>query len=111
MDTALGLVNRTNERLFEAELYRLKGEHLAHANGAGDGADVEKLFLQSLKIAKKQKAKSWELRTATSLARLWQRQDKVGDARNLLQPVYNWFTEGFETHDLKDAKALLENLA
>ncbi len=62
-------------------------------------------------MAEKQQAKSWELRAATSLARLWQQQGKTGDARDLLAPVYNWFTEGFDTADLKDAKALLDQLS
>jgi class 3 adenylate cyclase/predicted ATPase len=110
LDTAIEHVNRTNERLFEAELYRLKGEQI-HANGSGDAANAEKFYLQSLDIAQKQQAKSWELRTATSLARLWRQQNKADDARNILQPVYDWFTEGFETADLVDAKALLKSLS
>jgi class 3 adenylate cyclase/predicted ATPase len=111
LGTAIEHVNRTNERLFEAELYRLKGEQLIHRHGSGEAKAAEKHFIKSLEIAKKQQAKSWELRTATSLANLWQHQKKVDDARKLLQPAYNWFTEGYETHDLQDAKALLENLA
>ena len=111
LDEAMEHVDRTNERLFEAELYRLKGEQLILARGFGDLAEVEKLFLKSLEIARKQNAKSWELRTATSLARLWLQQEKLGDARNLLQPIHAWFTEGFDTADWIDAKALLDSLS
>ncbi len=71
----------------------------------------EDCFHQALDIAQSQHAKSWELRAATSLARLWQSQDKRQDAYDLLAPVYNWFTEGFDTADLKDAKALLDELS
>ena len=67
--------------------------------------------LRYIGIACQQQAKSWELRAATSLARLWQQQGKQGEARELLAPVYNWFTEGFDTADLKDAKALLDELS
>ena len=74
-----------------------------------DGA--EKNYLASLDWAREQQAKSWELRTSTSLAKLWQSQGKKKEAHDLLAPVYDWFTEGFDTKDLKDAKALLEELA
>ena len=69
------------------------------------------VLLRGLDIAREQQAKSWELRTSTSLARLWQSQGKKKEALDLLAPVYNWFTEGFDTKDLKEAKALLEELA
>ena len=72
---------------------------------------AEKNYLASLDVAREQQAKSWELRTSTSLARLWQSQGKQKEAHDLLAPVYDWFTEGFDTKDLKDAKALLEELA
>ena len=72
---------------------------------------AEKNYVASLDCAREQKAKSWELRTSTSLARLWQRQGKAKEAHDLLAPVYDWFTEGFDTKDLKEAKALLEALA
>ncbi len=71
----------------------------------------EENFQKALDIARRQKAKSWELRAATSLARLWQSQDKRQDAYDLLAPVYNWFTEGFDTTDLQEAKTLLQELA
>jgi len=95
------------ERLHLAEVLRLKGWMLL-LHGDLDGA--EQNYLASLDWAREQQAKSWELRTSTSLARLWQRQGKYKDAHELLAPVYNWFTEGFDTKDLKEAKALLEEL-
>ncbi len=110
LDTALEIADHAEERLFEAELYRLKGEQLILARGSGAVVKAEKLFLQSLEIARKQNARSWELRTATTLARLWLQQDRADEARNLLQPVYDWFTEGFDTVDLIEAKALLTSL-
>ncbi len=72
--------------------------------------EAEAYFHKALEVARQQQAKSWELRAATSLARLWQQQGKVAEARELLAPVYNWFTEGFDTVDLQDAKALLSEL-
>ena len=110
LDLAIELVNATNERFYEAELYRLKGEQVMHFKGSEGETDAKKLFLKSLKVAKKQQAKSWELRTATSLARLWSQQEKTGEAHKLLRPIYDWFSEGFETVDLIKAKALLESL-
>ena len=77
----------------------------------GDLQGAEKYYLASLDWAREQQAKSWELRTSTSLARLWQSQGKGKEALGLLKPVYNWFTEGFDTKDLIEAKALLEELA
>jgi predicted ATPase len=74
-------------------------------------SDAEKCFLKAIEVARKQKAKSLELRAATSLARLWQQQGKKKEAHTLLSEVYNWFTEGFETKDLQEAKALLEELS
>ena len=79
-----------------------QSEHSAPAAAAS--------FQQAIDITRKQEAKSWELRAATSLARLWQRQGKNAEARDLLAPVYGWFTEGFDTKDLQAAKALLEEL-
>ena len=105
---ALETVKTTGELWCEAELYRLKGElTLQHSQ---DAAEAEVCFHRAIKVAQKQQAKSWELRASTSLARLWQGQGKTTDARDLLAPVYNWFTEGFDTADLQDAKALLEAL-
>jgi predicted ATPase len=76
----------------------------------GDLEGAEREFLASLDCARHQRAKSWELRTSTSLARLWQGQGKRQDAHELLTPVYNWFTEGFDTRDLQEAKSLLAEL-
>jgi predicted ATPase len=109
---ALTVVNNSGERHWEAELYRLKGELLLHAEGGVRNAALtaEECFHQALDIARQQQAKSWELRAAISLSRLWQRQDKRAAARELLAEVYGWFTEGFDTTDLQEAKALLEEL-
>ena len=96
------------ERLLYAEILRLKGWMLSLK---GDLEGAERNFLASLDWARRQQAKMWELRTSTSLARLWQSQGKRQDAYELLAPVYGWFTEGFDTKDLQDAKALLEELA
>jgi predicted ATPase len=92
-----------------AEAYRLQGEFLLRQE-AQDAAQAEVCFQQALAIALRQQAKSWELRAATSLARLWQQQGKRAEAHALLAPIYGWFTEGFDTADLQEAKALLEEL-
>jgi predicted ATPase len=113
----LVLVHNTGERWWEAELHRLKGELLLQSGvqGLESGrwtldAKAEQYFLQALAIARQQQAKSWELRAALSLSRLWHQQGKRAEARELLAPLYGWFTEGFDTSDLQDAKALLEDL-
>jgi predicted ATPase len=92
----------------EAELYRLKGMLL---QGVGGSSEAEACFHQALDVARRQQAKSWELRAATSLARLWQQQGKWAEARELLAPIYGWFTEGFDTADLLEAQTLLRTLA
>jgi predicted ATPase len=103
-------VHNTGLCYCEAELYRLKGELLLQqATGSGDEAEI--CFRQALDIARRQQAKSLELRAATSLARLWQQQGKRAEARELLAPIYGWFTEGFDTADLQKAQALLKALA
>src|ERR671923_2474677 len=107
---ALAVTNDTGERRWEAELYRLKGELLL-ARATGQDTEAETCFRQALDIARRQQAKSWELRAATSLSRLWQRQGKWAEAHELLAPIYGWFTEGFDTTDLQEAKALLAELA
>ena len=111
---AHALIERTGERDFAAEFYRIKGELLLqpHSSRVQSEAqhEAETYFQRALAVAQ-QHAKLWELRAATSLARLWQQQDKTQEARDLLAPVYNWFTEGFDTQDLKDAKSLLEDLS
>jgi len=92
-----------------AEAYRLQGVVLLH-QAVADAVHAEACFQQALTIARHQQAKAWELRAATSLARLWQQQGKPAAARDLLAPIYGWFTEGFDTADLQDAKTLLEEL-
>ena len=96
-------------RFFEAELSRLEGELLLGRTGEHD-AEAETCFRQALDIARRQQAKAWELRAAMSLSRLWQQQGKRAEAYELLAPIYGWFTEGFDTADLQDAKALLHEL-
>jgi predicted ATPase len=107
---ALSLIDRTQECWFEAELHRLRAEALL-VGSPGDPAEAEASLLRALAVAQEQDTKFWELRAATSLARLWRDQGKREEARELLDPVYDWFTEGFDTLDLKEAKALLEELA
>ena len=89
------------------------GQRFKVSGGVFNAKDIEggRLFRKALDVARRQSAKSWELRAATSLARLWQQQGRKEEARELLAPVYEWFTEGFDTRDLKDAKALLDELA
>ncbi len=116
---------------YEAELYRIKGTLTLEAGGwrletrpsspqvsslkspvsLPVAQEAEEYFLKAIEIAQKQQAKSWELRAATSLARLWQQQGKRTEAHKLLSDVYNWFTEGFDTKDLQEAKALIEELS
>ncbi len=96
-------------RYWEAEFHRLKGELLLASSGDNQ-PEAETCFQKALEVARRQSAKSLELRAATSLANLWQEQGKVDEARDLLAPVYGWFTEGFDTADLKDASALLDHL-
>jgi predicted ATPase len=105
---ALSGVDKTGERFYAAELHRLKGELLLQQS-PDNQPEAESCFHQAIIIAKNQSAKSWELRAATSLARLWQK-GKRDEARELLGDVYGWFTEGFDTADLIDAKALLDTL-
>ena len=110
LDKAIVQIERPGweERFFLAEILRLKGWMLSLK---GDLEGAERNFLASLAWARRQQAKMWELRTSTSLARLWQTQGKRQDAYELLAPVYDWFTEGFDTRDLQEAKALLDELA
>jgi predicted ATPase len=107
---ALEIADRTGGRMIEAELHRLRGEWLI-AHRTGDEAQAEACFERSLAVARQQGAKIWELRAATSLGRLWRDQGRRAEASDLLVPVYGWFTEGFQTVDLTDAKALLDELA
>jgi predicted ATPase len=125
---ALTVVDKAGERLWEAELYRLKGQlTLQKFQVSGSRfqvppspqhpvpsthveAEAEACFHKAIEIAQRQQAKSLELRAATSLARLWQQQGKREEARKILAEIYGWFTEGFDTKDLQEAKALLEEL-
>lgn len=108
IDQGLSIVSHNNERIFEAELYRLKARVLL-MRGAPD-AEVESLLDQALRTARGQQARSLELRAATDLARLWMNQGKRTEARDVLESIYRRFTEGFDTHDLKEAKGLLNQL-
>src|SRR5262249_17358353 len=107
---ALAIVDTTGGRSDEAELHRVHGELLLRQT-APDALAAEACFQRALDVARRQQAKSFELRAAMSLARLWQQQGKRDDAYALLAPIYGWFTEGFDTADLREAKALLEALA
>jgi predicted ATPase len=98
----------SGQRYYEAELHRLKGKLLL-SHSASNAARAEQSFRNAIEIARKQHAKSWELRATTSLARLL-RDTNRADARSMLAEIYGWFTEGFDTPDLKDAKALLQEL-
>jgi predicted ATPase len=110
---AFAEVATTAERRWEAELYRLQGELLLRAKGKRRKAEwtPEACFRQALEIARQQQAKALELRAAVSLSRLWQQQGKRDTARQLLAEIYAWFSEGFDTTDLQEAKSLLEQLA
>ena len=103
-------IETAGERWFEGEVNRAAGEIALSAPQPGV-AKPEEYFERALSVARQQQAKSWELRTAMSMARLWRDQGKQKEARDLLAPVYGWFSEGFDTLDLKEAKALLEKLA
>jgi predicted ATPase len=107
LDEALWWVQHNEEHLYEAEVYRLTGELLL-GQSASDAAKAEDCFQQALAIAARQRAKSWQLRATISLGRLWRQQGEKRNARELLEPVYGWFVEGFDTADLQDAKALLD---
>jgi predicted ATPase len=105
---AFNLVEETDERHWDAELHRIQAELLLMR---GDETEAEASFEKAIQVARQQSAKSWELRAANGLACLWQEQGKPEEARQILAEVYNWFTEGFDTPDLQEAKALLEELA
>lgn len=107
LDEAFQIVERTGERWLEAELYRQKGRLLLRQ---GHSEAAEELYRKAVSIAREQEAKLWELRAAVSLARLWRDEGCRAEARDLLVPVYGWFAEGFATPDLKEAKALLDEL-
>jgi predicted ATPase len=108
LDDAFQIVEEKGGYWFEPELYRHKGQLLLRQ---GNSEAAEELYRKALSIAEEQGAKLWELRAAVSLARLRRDQGRPAEARDVLAPVYGWFTEGFETPDLKDAKLLLDELA
>jgi predicted ATPase len=110
IDDAMDKVERSKEKWCEAEVNRVAGE-IALKSRAPDTENAEKYLDRALAIARQQLEKSWELRAATSIARLWRDQGKSQQARELLAPVFGWFTEGFDALDLREAKALLEELA
>ena len=130
---ALAIVDKTGERFYEAELYRLKGEltlqqeargwrletspsspqasSLKPQVSSGVEQEAEGYFHKAIEVARRRQAKSWELRAVMSLARLWQQQDRQREAHERLAEIYSWFTEGFDTKDLQEAKALLDELS
>ena len=110
IDEAITAVETAKEKWFEAEVYRIAGE-IALKPPEPDAEKAEAYFERSLAVAREQQAKSWELCAAMSMARLWRNQGKRNQARELLAPVYGWFSEGFDTRDLKEAKGLLGMLA
>ena len=110
IEEAMIAVQTTSENWYEADLHRMAGE-IALTSPKPDAVQAEANFERSLAVARQQQAKSWELRAAMSMARLWRSQGKVQQARELIAPVYGWFTEGFDTRDLKEAQALLEELS
>ena len=107
---ALAIAHKTGERFYEAELHRIKGELLLR-QVLGDEEAAEGCFQKALEVTRSQEARSLELRAVMSLSRLWQKQGKKEEARQMLAEIYDWFTEGFDTADLKEAKALLEELS
>jgi adenylate cyclase len=107
LDDAQSLVEKTEERHWESELHRLRAELLLMR---GDEVEAEASFHKAIAVARRQNAKSWELRATTSLARLWQKQGKLEEARRVVEEIYGWFAVGFDTPDLEDAKALLDEL-
>ena len=109
VDQAMTAIASSGERWCEAEVHRVAGE-IALQSPERDAAKAETYFERALSVARQQQAKSWELRAAMSMARLWRDQGKRDEARELLAPVYGWFTEGFDTLDLKEARALLDEL-
>jgi predicted ATPase len=110
IDEAITATAKTKEKWSEAEIHRTAGD-LALILPEANAAQAEAHFERALAVARRQQAKSWELRAATSLSRLWRDRGKSAEARELLAPIYSWFTEGFDTPDLKEARALLDALA
>ena len=111
LEEALAEVERTGDRFSLAETYRLKGELLLQRSAPHGEAAAEACFQKAIEVARGQEARSWELRATVSLARLWRRQGKREEAREMLSAIYGWFTEGFDTPDLQEARTLLEELS
>jgi class 3 adenylate cyclase/predicted ATPase len=111
LDQSLALLGRTGERWFEAEVHRLRGELHRSSAQPRDLPSAEACFHRAIEIARGQEARLWELRASLSLARLWQSQARPAEARALLAPIYDWFSEGFELRELVEAKALLDSMA
>jgi predicted ATPase len=111
MHQALALVEETDERYYEAELHRVRGELLRARRAQGDEAEAEASFHKAIEVARRQQAKSWELRATLSLCRLLRQRGRVDEARQRLAETYGWFTEGFDTADLREARDLLEELS
>jgi DNA-binding SARP family transcriptional activator len=109
LDKAQAMIQQTGCRMDEPEVHRLKGELLLKQGQAEP--EVENCFHRAIQVARQQQAKSWELRATMSLCRLWQKQGKAEEARRVLEEIYSWFTEGFDTPDLRDARSLLEELS
>ena len=107
----LAMVERIGAGYYEAELHRLNGELLLMQGGGKRQCDAEASFHRAIELARRRSAKSFELRAVTSLCRLWQRQSRHAEARRCLRETYDWFTEGFDTADLREANALLEGLS
>jgi predicted ATPase len=103
-------MHETKERWYESDIHRVAGE-LALRAPAADPVKAEALFGHAIDVARTQQAKSFELRAATSLAGLWHQQGRSDEAHGLLAPIYNWYSEGFDTHDLRQAKGVLERLS
>jgi predicted ATPase len=111
VDHGLTVCSVNSERFFEAELYRLKAIAMRLGSKAGAHIEASSLLDKALQVARSQSARSLEIRSARDLAYIWRDQGKRNEARELLWPIYNWFTEGFDTPVLQDAKALLDQLA
>ena len=110
LSEALELIEKGDERPSEAEIYRLKGQLLL-SRSAKNSVKAEADYRRAIEVARSQEAKSLELRAAVSLGHLWRQQGKIDEARDLLAPTYEWFSEGFDTADLKEAKTLLDELS
>ena len=108
---AQAFVEKTGQRLMEAEIYRVKGELLLRQGAPDVAIEAEACYWQAVEVARQQRAKSWELRATMSLCRLWRKRGRQKEARRMPEEIYGWFTEGFDTQDMREAKALLDELS